>query len=202
MALLLRLHGAEDDVGVASSRQGHRRRWGRGAAASQQSKQATPGPNLGRWWPPAARPRRSEVGACLCVALDGEARSTGSEWEKAPWGNAAWEGAGRGKLTWRWKEDAAAVALSAWSGNHGDMREQGRERDGGREWRGQGRRSRARPRSFLSDEPGRGGGHATSEASECNTRPRTASKVTTLFRNFKIPILPQTYHWNPYFVPL
>jgi hypothetical protein len=59
-----------------------------------------------------------------------------------------------GKLTWRWKEDAAAVALSAWSGNHGDMREQGRERDGGREWRGQGRRSRARPRSFQATSRG------------------------------------------------
>jgi hypothetical protein len=75
-------------------------------------------------------------------------------------GNAAWEGAGRGKLTWRREEDVAAVALSAWSGDHGDMREQYREQDRGREWRGQGRRSRARPRSFLSDEPGRGGGHA------------------------------------------
>jgi hypothetical protein len=70
------------------------------------------------------------------VAPDGQARSGDSEWEKALWGNAACEGAGRGKLTWRRKEDAAAVALSAWSGDHGDMREQGRERDGGREWRG------------------------------------------------------------------
>jgi hypothetical protein len=30
------------------------------------------------------------------------------------------------------EENVAAVALSAWSGDQGDMREQGRERDGGR----------------------------------------------------------------------
>jgi len=31
-------------------------------------------------------------------------------------------------------------------------------------------------------------------AAQASHAARTASKVTTLFRNFKIPILPQTYH--------
>ena len=56
-----------------------------------------------------------------------------------------------------------------------------------------------------SGEEGAGPGlkHAkvAARSAQASHAARAACTVTILFRNFKFSILPQTYHWNPYFVP-
>ena len=77
-----------------------------------------------------------------------------------------------------------AVAVSG-SAREKEKKCRGRERENGEEGAGPGLKHgkvAARARQVAAS------------AAQASHAARTASKVTTLFRNFKIPILPQTYH--------
>jgi len=77
-----------------------------------------------------------------------------------------------------------AVAVSG-SAREREKKCRGRERENGEEG--------ASPRLKHGKVAARARQVAASAAQASHTA-RTASKVTTLLRNFKIPILPQTYH--------
>ena len=77
-----------------------------------------------------------------------------------------------------------AVAVSG-SAREREKKCRGRERENGEEGAGPG---------LKHDKVAARARQVAASAAQASHAARTASKVTTLFRNFKIPILPQTYH--------